>query len=74
MLTPEQKRLCSFIDINKRKQKTQKVDGKNIVDAAYLKNIDQTNISIIVTAVWHFQSIQNFLDEIKFKGDLIKIF
>ncbi len=74
MLPPEKKKFCKFIDANKRKQKSQKIDGKEINDGSRLKKLKQDNIAVVITAVYHVPAIEMYLKDINFKGDVIKIF
>ena len=57
-----------------QKQKSQKIDGKEINDGSELKNLKQDNIAVAITAVYHTPAIKMYLKDINFKGDVIKIF
>ena len=74
MLPSEKKKFCKFIDANKRKQKSQKIDGKEINDGSELKKLKQDNIAVAITAVYHVPAIEMYLKNINFKGDVIKFF
>ena len=74
MLSSQKKKYCKFIDANKRKQKSQKIDGKEIIDGSELKKLKQDNIAVVITAVYHVPAIEMYLNDINFKGDVVKIF
>ena len=74
MLSTEQQRGCRFIDANKRKQRSQKIDGIDIIDGSELAELKQDNIAVAITAVYHTKVIERYLLDINFCGDIIKIF
>ena len=46
--------------MNIRKQNSQKINGKNIIDGSDLKNIDHTSIAVVVTAYIISQQLKSF--------------
>lgn len=74
MLSEEAKKNCKFIDSNKKKQQHQQINGTRIYDETILDEVDQKDIVVVITAVYHTKTIEELLALKNLSIKIIRIF